>query len=399
MASVVEALELIGKTVEELLDFVAQDEVVSKDFEEYLNLCNIEINSEKEFNNVIMQYIFDMKMQNGLRVLEYYRRNNKIQDEIINSLENSFTSVFQIKKILSNAYEAKCLTSNVDLTIIPMVKLHHLKQIGRNDYIVARIVELDNVQYVLEIYDVVSEFNVFKATTIAIKYLIQNPKTAHYKNPKMLETLEKSVSEFWEKFSAFFNYQFVITTNKKVDKLIEAFNAFRISGEKNDYSDLIEKVEKNRFLNIEEFDSDSGTFLENAIGGFSSHKEIYDVGLWMDKKRGLYIIPFLETFFKCFEGYFDDDKETLEKCIKDFLTNDKVPPSVLKFASEKYDNFFEVINSTLKTKFVTLEEILFNTKTSFATNGLYSSVIVLFNSELFSSILAFEESDGEIIKK
>ena len=78
----------------------------------------------------------------------------------------------------------------------------------------------------------------------------------------------------------------------------------------------------------------------------------------MDKKRGLYIIPFLETFFKCFEGYFDDDKETLEKCIKDFLTNDKVPPSVLKFASEKYDNFFEVINSTLKTRDEVLVETL-----------------------------------------
>jgi len=85
----------------------------------------------------------------------------------------------------------------------------------------------------------------------------------------------------------------------------------------------------------------------------------------------------------------------LEKCLKDFLTNDKVPPSVLKFASEKYENFFDVINSTLKIKFSTLEEILFNTKTSYATDGLYSPVTVLFNSELFSSILSFDEEKKE----
>jgi len=395
MASVVEALDLIGKTVEELLDFVAQDEVVSKDFEEYLNICNIEINSEKEFNNVIMQYIFDMKMQNGLRVLEYYRRNNKIQDEVVNSLENSFTSVFQVNKILSNAFEVVCLTSNVSITIIPMVKLHHLKQIGKNDYIVARIIELDGVQYILEIYDVISEFNVYKATTTAIQYLIQNPKTAHYKNPIKLEELEKSVGDFWSKFNEFFGCNYIVTTNKKIDKLIEVFNQYRLDGIKTEYSELIENLEKNRFLNIEEFESDSGTFLENAICGFSSHKELYDVGLWMDKKRGLYIIPFLDTFFKCFEGCFADNVVMLEKCLKDFLTNDKVPPSVLKFASEKYENFFDVINSTLKIKFSTLEEILFNTKTSYATDGLYSPVTVLFNSELFSSILSFDEEKKE----
>ena len=34
-----------------------------------------------------------------------------------------------------------------------MVKMSHLKQIGRFDYIQARIFELNNTQYILEIYD------------------------------------------------------------------------------------------------------------------------------------------------------------------------------------------------------------------------------------------------------
>ena len=295
--SVVDSLNIIGKTIENILDFVANDKVLSEDFQQYLEINGIEIESEKEFNNVIIQYVLDMKMQNGLRVLEYYRRNNKTYDEVIDALLNSFCSVFRVNKILSNAFDVTCLTSNVNLTIIPMVKMEHLKQIGKFDYIQARILELNRVQYILEIYDVISEFDVYKATTTAIKYMLQNPRTAYFKNDEKKVLLEKSVAEFNQKFDECFSAQFVVTTNKKVDNLIEFFNNYRLSGKKEDYSSLIEDVEQLRYIKIDEFNCDDDTFLQNATGGFASHKEIYDVALWMDKKRGLYIVPFLKTFF------------------------------------------------------------------------------------------------------
>ena len=385
--SVVDSLNIIGKTIESILDFVANDKVLSEDFQQYLEINGIEIESEKEFNNVIIQYVLDMKMQNGLRVLEYYRRNNKTYDEVIDALLNSFCSVFRVNKILSNAFDVTCLTSNVDLTIIPMVKMEHLKQIGKFDYIQARILELNRVQYILEIYDVISEFDVYKATTTAIKYMLQNPRTAYFKNDEKKVLLEKSVAEFNQKFDECFSSQFVVTTNKKVDNLIEFFNNYRLSGKKEDYSSLIEDVEQLRYIKIDEFNCDDDTFLQNATGGFASHKEIYDVALWMDKKRGLYIVPFLKTFFKCFEenieGKFD--------CVKEFLTSDKIPPSVIKYACEKYEKFFDVVNEALGTKFDNLEELLFNTKASYIDSGVFSPVTVLFNSELFSAMLGIEE--------
>ena len=183
--------------MENILDFVAKDEALSDDFRQYLEINNIEIETEREFNNVIIQYMLDMKMQNGLRVLEYYRRNNKTHDEIISALQESICSVFKVDKILSNAYETTCLTSDTKMTLIPMVKMSHLKQVGKFDYICARIVELDNTQYILEIYDVISEFDVYKATINAIKYMLQNPKIAHYKNENKKLELEKSVENFY----------------------------------------------------------------------------------------------------------------------------------------------------------------------------------------------------------
>jgi len=391
MPNVVDTLVEISKTIENILDFIANDKVLSKDFEQYLEMNRIEINSEKEFNNIIFQYMLDMKMQNGLRVLEYYRRNNPSQNEIIDALLNSFCSVFKVNKILSSGFDVECLTSKVNLNLVSMVKMNHLKQVGRYDYIQARILELNNIQYIIEIYDIISEFNVYKATTTAIKYMLQNPISAYYKNDEKKLALEKSVEDFYEKFKLCFKNDFIVTTNKKADLLIEFFNNYRLTGELKDYSPLIEKVEENKFIKIDEFDCDDDTFMENAIGGFSSHKDTYDVGLWIDKKRGLYIIPFLETFFKCFK----EDISGKNDCIKDFLTNDKVPPGVLKYACEKYESFFDVINEALGTNFSNLEEILFNTKTAFIDSGVFSPVIILFNSELFSSLIGLLEQKNE----
>ena len=396
MPSVVDSLNLISVTMENILDFVANDEILSNDFQQYLEANNIEINSERDFNNIIIEYMLDMKMQNGLRVLEYYRRNSKNYDEIIDALQNSFCSVFKVDKVLSNAYEVTCLTSDAKLTLIPMVKMSHLKQIGRYDYISARILELSDVQYILEIYDVISEYNPYGATVNAIKYMLLNPKSAYYKNPDKKVKIEKSVTEFNEKFHAYFGHDFVVTTNKKVDLLINAFNTYNETGTSVDWQPLIEKTEEYRYLNIDEFDCDDESFMQNAIGGVSSHKEVYDVGLWMDSKRGLYIIPFLETFFICFE----QDLEGKNDCIKEFLTSDKIPPGVLKYAQEKYKNFFEVVNSVLNTEFETFEEVLFNAKAVFIDSGVYSPVCILYNSALFSNLIELKtEKEEKTINK
>ena len=394
MISVVDSLNLIGQTMDSILDFLAQDEELSQDFQKYLEINEIEIETPKQFNNFVIEYILDMKMQSGLRVLEYFRRNNKSYDEIINALLNSFVSIFKVNKILSNGFETTCITSEKDVTLIPMVKMNHLKQIGRFDYIEARIVELNGAYFILEVHDVISEHDVFKATTEGIKHLIQDSRCAYFKNEEKRKILEKSAEEFYEKMKECFgleeNCNFITTTNKKVDELIKYFNEFRLDGKKKDYSNLIEKVEKNRFLEIKELNSSESDFLENAIGGFSSHKETYDVALWIDKKRGFYVIPFFETFLKCFK----EEIEGKEACIREFLTSDKIPPSVIKYALEENENFFEEINKVLNTDFSTLEELLFNTKSAFIENGIFSPTTVLFNSELFSNLLEITKSDN-----
>ena len=54
MPSVVDSLNLISSTMENILDFIANDETLSDDFQKYLEINNIEVESQKDFNNVII---------------------------------------------------------------------------------------------------------------------------------------------------------------------------------------------------------------------------------------------------------------------------------------------------------------------------------------------------------
>lgn len=386
--NVVNSVNLISKTMDKLLDFVAKDQELGEDFQKYLENNNIELESEKEFNSIIISYVLDCKMQNGLRVLEYYKRKNPESSDIIDVLLKSFFGVFQIQKIQSGAYLALSLTSDTEITLVPMIKMMHLKQIGRYDYIKARIVELDNTQYILEIYDVISEFNPFKATQEAIRAILTNPKSAYCANNDKKLLLKEKVKEFDSAFKSYFKGDYISTTNKKIDELIKYFNHYKETKEALNYSELIENIGKNRYFNIEEFDEeDSEDYINNALSGFSNHKETYDIALFMDLKRGLYIIPFFETFLKCFE----EDIEGKIDCIKEFLYDDKIPPSILEYAAKKYNNFIDTINNALNCSYKDLDSIIKDLKSIYLEDELFSNTIILYNSELFNKFMGFRE--------
>ena len=86
-----------------------------------------------------------------------------------------------------------------------------------------------------------------------------------------------------------------------------------------------------------------------------------------------------------------------EDFLDEFLTSDKIPPSVIKYVYDNNDKgcFFKTINEALDTNFSTLEEVLFNTKSSFVEGGIYSPATILFNSELFDKMLSFSEKNEQ----
>ena len=123
--------------------------------------------------------------------------------------------------------------------------------------------------------------------------------------------------------------------------------------------------------------------MENSVGGFGSHEEIYDVAVIFDKEKGLYAIPFYETFTRIFKDA--SSVEGAKECIEYFLKNDAVPDSILKRVEKENKNFMQVINEFLGTK-MSFDELVEKYKSEYLKNTLYSSATVLYCSKAFAEV-------------
>ena len=185
-----------------------------------------------------------------------------------------------------------------------------------------------------------------------------------------------------------------MTTNKFADELIGIFNDYAEDGTKADFKNMIQEPETYKFFNVSEFNNSYDNFLENSLGGFSSHKETYDVGIVYDKELGMYALPFWGTFNKIFEAKNPAEIENYDKCIMYFLTNDKFSANLIKRAAKKHKNFLDVINGLGKTEY-TLKELLEKYKSRYLEQKIYSSTTVLYKSKAFSSTLGIIEEDED----
>ena len=381
----IEILNNISQTVDQLYDLVVEDEFLSSDFEKFLKVNEIEIESQAQFNSVVTNYLFEGKTQDGRLVLDYC--GLKIgSGEIIDAIKKSNCGIFEIKRISKTGYEVYSLTSEIELTLVSLIKTSNLRSIGRYDFIKARIIEFESEFYLLEIFDCIGSNYKLSAYREAIKMIIQKPSILCYKNPQKIELLKKDIQKKHSDFVEFFQESEIITTNRKADSLINAFSAYW-DGEKLSYAEFIEEIACNKYFSLKEFDDDD--FLRSASLGFSAQDELYDVGLYSDEKFGFFAIPFLGTFRNILKG---EKVESSDQCILEFLFDDKIPPSVF----EKQENALKIINNVLKRakikEFKEIEEMMRYFKPKYYEEFNCSSILAIYNSEVFAKYSGFEET-------
>ena len=213
-------------------------------------------------------------------------------------------------------------------------------------------------------------------------------------NPEKQKEIEEEVSNIYNKFVEFFGTDEVITTNKFADDLIGLFNDYSETGEKADFQDKIQLPEVYNFFNVKEFNNSYNNFLENSLGGFSSHEETYDVGIIFDKELGMYAVPFYGTFNRIFETEDVTEVGNYDKCVDYFLLNDKISANMIKKVASKHENFMEVLNKILKNSYK-LEDILQKYKSRYLDEKIFSSTTVLYKSKAFSQTLGIIEETEE----
>lgn len=375
--AVIEKITEINDVLKDVFNFTQSNPEVKADFDEYLATMGSKNISLNQMEKIFLPYVFERKLNNKF-VLEIYQEEGKYTN-IVESLLNAQASIFEIKKILKNGFELYNLVNEKIYTVSSLTKMTNFRGIYSGQYIVGRIFSYQGENYIIEISNVLSHSQKSDAYRFAVMKLIQNPRTLYYDNPEKEEEIKSTIAEMYKKFLTSFNKDIILTTNKHADDIIGAFN----EGEEIDLSDKISNIESYKFFHVKELENNYANFLENSMGGFASHDETYDVAVIFDKDKGLYAIPFYETFCKIFEN--KDEVENAKQCVEYFLANDSIPNTILERVSAKYPTFMETINGLLETNY-SFEELIEKYKSDYLNYTLYSSATVLFCSGAFSEV-------------
>lgn len=387
---ILEDLKEINDVIKELAEFIQNDEFVKPDFEEYIRTVN-----GMNLQSACFNYIFERNLDNKSILTLYLENTKKVPastKKIVKALMTSMSSIFEVKRVLQNGFDLNNIINEKNYSVVSLVKMTSFRGIGAGQYVVARIFKFEKAYYLLEISGVLPSSRKDDALRYSVAKIIQNPELVYFDNPEKQKEIEKNVKEIYDKFIKFFGKDEVVTTNKFADDLIGAFNDFAEGGEKIDIQDKIQLPETYKFFDVSEFNNSYDNFLENSLGGFSSHKETYDVGIIFDKELGLYAVPFFETFNKIFENF--ESVENAKACVEFFLQNDKFSANIIKRVAECHENFMDVVNKLLNANY-TLDELLQHYKSRYLENKIFSSTTVLYKSKAFSKTLGIIEEDIE----
>lgn len=378
--TVLEKINEINEALKEIFDFTQTNETIKSDFTEYLSTIGARNISLNQMEKIFLPYVFERRIS-GKSILEMYTEEKGAKD-IIEKLNDAQSSIFEIKKILKNGFELYNLVNEKTYKVLSLTKMTNFRGIYAGQFIAGRVFELDGEYYIIEISSVLSHSQKEDAYRYAVMKLVHTPRLLYLDNPEKEEEIKSTIAEMYEKFIKTFDKDIILTTNKHADDIIGAFN----EGEDVDLSDKGCDISEYKFFHVKELDNNYSNFLENSMGGFSSHNETYDVAVIFDKENGLYAIPFYETFCKIFEN--KDTVENAKGCVEYFLTNDSIPNTILERVSTQYSNFMETINEIMGTNY-TFEELVKNYKSEFLNNKIYSSATILFCSNAFSQIFDY----------
>lgn len=374
--TVIEKINQINEAIKEVFEFTQTNEEIQADFNEYLATIGASELSSSQMEKIFLPYIFERRI-NNVPILKMYSEVATNKD-LAKGLMEAQSSIYEIKRILKNGFELRNLINEKIYTVLSLTKMTNFRGVYAGQFIVARIFKSEEEYYVIEISSILSHSQKDEAMRYAVMKLVQDPKLLYLDNEEKEAEIKAIVDEMYEKFIKTFDKDVILTTNKYADDIIGAFN----DDEEIDLSDKISNLEEYKFFHVKELDNNYSNFLENSLGGFASHSETYDVAVIFDKEKGLYAIPFYETFTKIFEGVNVENKN---ECIKYFLTNDTIPDSVIERVATQYKNFMEVINESLGKDF-TLEELIKEYKSDYLKHKLYSSATVLYCSTAFATV-------------
>ena len=386
-------IQTISNTISNLIDFVRNNEKIKEDFAEYLRTIGMSNANPSHMQALSIPYITErIIFKENKSVPELYIEENQdlneTEKEIVNGLNETISSIFEIKRRLKNGFELYNYVNEKTYTVIPLVKMTQLSEVFPGQYALIRIFKFKNDYYMLEISDLIPSYEKDYAMNIAVAKIIEKPEDLYFDNPDKFEEVKTYVNKTIKAFKEFFGKDEIVTTNKKIDFLIELFNSYLETQNeelKKQIPDYIEEIMSLRYFEVREFTNSYENFLEKSSKGFSAHNEIYDIGYICDEKSGIYIIPFWATLCKIFNSKDYKTIENYKECVETFIKNDKIPLSILEKLKSKSGKDFDSRLKEILNEDLTFEEIIKKYKGEYLKKTIFSSVNALYCSKTFAS--------------
>lgn len=386
--SIIDNIISINGVLKEIFEFLQTDETVKSDFSEYLATIGAKNIPASQLEKVFLPYIFERVVGKDKKTVVELFHDSGISKKtnITKSFLENLYSIFVIKKVLKNGFELHNLINERTYIVNSLTKMTNLRGICAGQFLVARLIKSDNEYFLVEIANVLSESQRGEAFKYAVMKSVQNPELVYKDNPEKEKEIQTNIADMHKKFVKKFDTDEIVTSNKHADDIIGSF----CEEEVGDLREKIVPITEYKYFTVPELQNTYNNFMENSVGGFATHNATYDVGIVFDKEKGLYAIPFYQTFCKIFEG---ENIENKDACIKYFLTNDAVSDRILKRVADKTSvaKFMEVINQSLGTS-LSFDELIKQYKSYYLEHNMYSSATVLYSSQAFSGTFDIMEA-------
>ena len=222
--SVIEKVTDISNTISKIFTFALENEEIKTDFDEYLKTIGAYSAPQSKIQGILITYIFE-RILNKQRetVFSKYLDENKNLDSheknLVQAFQKSINAIFEVKNVFKNGFELYNLVDEKTYTVLPLVKMSHLRGIYKGSFIAARIFEYENEYYVVEISEVASSLNKDMMYKRAIAKIIEEPEALYKNNQEKRKEIEQEIAKFCEKFKECFDTDVVITTNDNADNL------------------------------------------------------------------------------------------------------------------------------------------------------------------------------------
>lgn len=355
----------------DLNNFINSDNELKKAFQKY----KINLSPDK----TVYDFFFDEEIKNKKKLIELYLEANenlsKEETDELKQMNNSINSIFEVKNVYKDGFDLYNLVNEKLYNTKSLIKMVNYRNIFQGNFIQCRLIPFNDEFYLFSVDNVLKSSEILSAYRLAVSKQMEDPSLLYKDNELKIKEIEKNIELLAKKYENFFKNKEVITTNLKINNLLDAFN------------DYVE--DENCFVNFENFITLPKKPEYFKINKNETSKKIYDIGIIFDPESGIHTIPFWWTFLKIFELENFRSIKNYQGCIKNFLNNEKIPPFAIKKVYEKFGNVFlhkikEIIN--LKHE-ITFEELLHKYKSSYEEQKYFSSTTALYSSKAFEKLM------------